>query len=435
MVFGWSKKKQVIKEPEEMITTPKTKQVTIDKIPDILHDIINLRQKTLVSEIKPLRNRIESNRNVLLSIADELDADDLKTDDMDPHLQILVNRGKKEVITTIQNECKSEFIAINSFDNVLEFKRIANRASKKIGDMLGKHSRVIHIFAKKYAKKLKDDMAVNADNLKEIDLLLSNYESNYELITQITDTIKDYYDINNDIAKLDRRKSQLEKSIEDAQKNNLNLNDEIDKRKSSPEYNKFKDINSKIDLLHDEEKLFKKKVDNHFLKISRPLNKYIYISSLDKPLKIMAEKLAASPFDLLSTENSSDLRKILNSVVSGIDSGAVSVKDIEKSKQAIIETQNILPDLIQEKNSFTLKKEELNQSIKFDNEELLKLNEDLKKVYTEISDLDSRLTEVDLEIKKSKKSSFDLISKLELNLKQASSISYKIVLNENDIQN
>ena len=89
----------------------------------------------------------------------------------------------------------------------------------------------------------------------------------------------------------------------------------------------------------------------------------------------------------------------------------------------------------QEKNSFTLKKEELNQSIKFDNEELLKLNEDLKKVYTEISDLDSRLTEVDLEIKKSKKSSFDLISKLELNLKQASSISYKIVLNENDIQN
>ena len=123
MVFGWSKKKQVIKEPEEMITTPKTKQVTIDKIPDILHDIINLRQKTLVSEIKPLRNRIESNRNVLLSIADELDADDLKTDDMDPHLQILVNRGKKEVITTIQNECKSEFIAINSFDNVLEFKK------------------------------------------------------------------------------------------------------------------------------------------------------------------------------------------------------------------------------------------------------------------------------------------------------------------------
>ena len=49
MVFGWSKKKQVIKEPEEMITTPKTKQVTIDKIPDILHDIINLRKKTLVS--------------------------------------------------------------------------------------------------------------------------------------------------------------------------------------------------------------------------------------------------------------------------------------------------------------------------------------------------------------------------------------------------
>ena len=35
--------------------------------------------------------------------------DSLNTKDMDPHLVILVNRGKKEVISSIQNEFKIGF--------------------------------------------------------------------------------------------------------------------------------------------------------------------------------------------------------------------------------------------------------------------------------------------------------------------------------------
>ena len=73
---------------------------------------------------------------------------------MDPHLEILVNRGKKEVISSIQKEFRIEFSNIDSFDKVKDFQRSASRGIKKVGDMLGKHSRVIHIFAKKYAKKL-----------------------------------------------------------------------------------------------------------------------------------------------------------------------------------------------------------------------------------------------------------------------------------------
>ena len=117
MVFGWGKKKQIIEESTNKITIPTQKEITLENIPDIIHDITNLRQKTLIAEIKSFQNKIESDRNVLLKIADALSNDDLNTDDMDPHLVILVNRGKKEVISSIQNEFRAKFSKIDSFDH------------------------------------------------------------------------------------------------------------------------------------------------------------------------------------------------------------------------------------------------------------------------------------------------------------------------------
>ena len=192
MVFGWGKKKQVVEETREIPTVPRHKELSLEDIPDIIHNITNLRQKTLIAEVKSFQKRIEADRKVLLSIADELGKDDLNTDDIDPHLEILVNRGKKEVISSIQNEFRTELSDIDSFEKVIDFQRIALRGNKKVGDMLGKHSRVIHIFAKKYAKKLKDDLQILVDNLNEINTLISNYNSNQDLLDDIRKSLNDF---------------------------------------------------------------------------------------------------------------------------------------------------------------------------------------------------------------------------------------------------
>ena len=94
MVFGWGKKKQLVEEAREqpVISTPK--EITLENIPGIIVDITNLRQKTLIAEIKSFQKKIDSDRKVISSIASELEKDSLNTDDMDPHLVILVYRGK-----------------------------------------------------------------------------------------------------------------------------------------------------------------------------------------------------------------------------------------------------------------------------------------------------------------------------------------------------
>ena len=435
MVFGWGKKRDVVEERKEEIIIPSNKETTIQEIPEILQGITDLRQKTLVLEAKSFRNRMDSDRKTILSIAQELDTDDLKTDDMDPHLQILVNRGKKEVIETIQNELKSEFSQINSFDDVLAFQKKASKGVKKIGDMLGKHSRVIHIFAKKYAKKLKDDMETFSNILKEANSLISNYNSNKELLNEIKALLRNYSKVKEDLSKQRWRISQLEKSLKDEKDKERNLNETINAMKSSTKYKEFQKTKSDIDSIYDKEKFFIKKVDSEFFKISRPLNKYVYVSSLEKPLKKMIQVLATSPFQVLSLQNESSIKTILDSVLAGIDSGAVSVKDINKSKQAVNRIKEVLPDLLKEKNSFDEKRSVLNHKLNdFDNDKFIELGDNIQKTYDNMEDLDSRIVDIQKNLITSKKSIFDIISKLELNLKQASSTSYKISMSENDLQ-
>jgi len=55
--------------------------------------------------------------------------------------------------------------------------------------------------------------------------------------------------------------------------------------KNSSEYTEFLQINEKLDSLSSVKNKIRNEIELHLTKISRPLNKYVYVSSLDKPLK------------------------------------------------------------------------------------------------------------------------------------------------------
>ena len=134
--------------------------------------------------------------------------------------------------------------------------------------------------------------------------------------------------------------------------------------------------------------------------------------------------------------NQSNIITILNSVQSGIVSGAVSVKDIEKSKQAINDIQSSLSDFIKQKSAFVEKKSQLGENLTvFDNEKLHILEGNLVKSKFNISDIESKLVSIEKQIDSNQISVHDIVSKLEVNLKQASGIPYKISLTEIDLQN
>ena len=427
MVFGWGKKKKVeYNEPVENFTsTPQT--ITLNEIPKIMDDIVILRKGTLAAEIKSHRNRIDPQREVLLKIANELSEDELDPDKLDPHFQIMVNRGKKEVISSIKKEFANPFPDINSPDDVMRFKKVSSAGINKVGDMLGKHSRVIHIFAAKYAKKLTNDLKDLTENLKEVDELINNFAATENSIQTINELLSSRNKTLEKLSKQNSRINELKSSISEKKEKIEEFENKIKEIKNSSDYKTYLDVKSQLSDCDSEEVKIRHHVNDEFTKISRPLGKFVHISSHDKELKDLTAKLSSIPYDVLDAENISGIKNILDSIVTGIGSGSVSVKDISKSKDSIAEIKNLIPSLISTKAKFETKKHELLTKLEnFDSKSLQTVENNLKREESDISDTSSKLKVFEDETLGLTHSLPTILHQIETNLKNATSTSYTI---------
>ena len=424
MVFGWGKKKP---EQSEVDVIPEEKQISLTEISDIIKDIRSIRTRTIIAEVKAFRNKINSDRKTILEIANQLERDTLNVDEMDIHLMRLVKRGKNEIISVIKRECKVVFPEINSFENVQTFDRLASRMLKKIGDALGRHSQVIHIFAKKYAKKLKSDLKIMTDGNSHVIELIENYRELEDKIKQLFENIDKHDQAQKSIVTLEQHKDDAAKTLQDL--NNAIEHDaqDIKNIKDSSEYVEFLKTKEKMNSMDSESIQIKNEIDLQFTKISRPLNKYVYVSSLDKLQKKVLEDLIKNPYRVLSNTNKQDVIRILESVRKSVQSGSVSVKDINKSISQIDETFSKLDGFIKQIFMYNQKKNNVeNELTVFNNKQLESKESDLAKRHNFKLDAESKIKSSDEEFKFTTELIPKLVNNIESILNKISAVQYRI---------
>ncbi len=425
MVFGWKKKKTQNQESGQSVSIGK--EISFSDIPKLLEEIKSIRIKTMISETKSFRKNMETQREAILKIANELERDNLKVANIDKHLQILVVRGKKLVISTIQKESSDKFPEVTSFDDISSLNSILSQMLKRIGDVLGRQSRVIHIFAKKYATKLKAHLAVLNSEKENLQRFLTNYDILDNEISLILEKIESYNNSLKLVEETKARLAELKNSVQSYEQTIKSTNQNIENLKSSKEHTKFLEIKKEIQALSSQESQIKNQVDLQFTKISRPLSKYEYISSLEKPEKKLLEELANNPFNVISEANKENIVKILYSVRRGVESGSVSVKDSEKSVSQIDETIGVLDNLIMKIDVFMKQKNSLEQKLEIFNVE--KLNEDesiLNKTESNKKDAESKIQNLEKKADETSKSLPKTILYIEEKLRNVSKTKYHI---------
>ena len=424
MVFGWGKKKP---EQSEVDVIPEEKQISLTEISDIIKDIRSIRTRTIIAEVKAFRNKINSDRKTILEIANQLERDTLNVDEMDVHLMRLVKRGKNEIISVIKRECKVVFPEISSIENVQTFDRLASRMLKKIGDGLGRHSQVIHIFAKKYAKKLKSDLKIMTDGNSHVIELIENYRELENKIKQLFENIDKHDQAQKSIVTLELHKDDVAKTLQDL--NNAIEHDaqDIKNIKDSSEYVEFLKTKEKMNSMDSESIQIKNEIDLQFTKISRPLNKYVYVSSLDKLQKKILEDLIENPYRVLSNTNKQDVIHIFESVRKSVQSGSVSVKDINKSISQIDETFSKLDGFIKQIFMYNQKKNNIeNELTVFNNKQLESKESDLAKRHNFKLDAESKIKSSDEEFKFTTELIPKLVNNIESILNKISAVQYRI---------
>ena len=426
MVFGWGKKKL---DENEINVVPKEKHILLSDVSNILEEISSVRTKTIMAEVKTFRNKIDSNRKTLLKITKELDGDTLNTEAIDHHLRRLVDRGKSDVLSIIKKECTKNLIEINSFDDVKAFSETVTKMLKRVGDSLGRHSNVIHIFAKKYAKRLKDDLRVMQSDNKEISVLVTNHIDLENEVEKITENIIEYEQFQESLVALDGRKDNAEKNIQNLIEMKNNIIDEIETLKNSKEYTAYLKIKEEINSFLSVKLEIKNQIDSQFANISRPMNKYIYISALDKLQKKLLENLINNPIDVLTDENKDEIIQILEAVIKNVKSESISVKNIEKSLNQLNQTISLVDEFIDKINKCGQSKIDAENRLSvFNYANLEKKELDLSKNKNNTSDTESELESFDLETDSITESMSESIKLIESTLNQISAVHYVIEL-------
>jgi len=428
MVFGWGKKKP---EEQEEGVAPQKKQILLSDVLNIVNEIRSIRTKTITAETKTFRNKIKSSCETILHIAIDLERDTLKVDDMDIHLRRLVERGKKEVISIIKKESIVELPEINSYEDVKDFNTIAGRMLKKIGDALGRHSIPINVFAKKYASKLRDDLKTMTDRNDEIATIIVNHNELETKIEQILNTMSKIQQAKKLIIDLDEQQKLTKKSIDDLVTAMEHDEKQITDIKNSSKYAEFLQINESLDSLSSEKNKIKNEIEHQFTKISRPLNKYVYVSSLDKPQKKLLTNLIDNPYDVLIDANKQDIVQILESTQKGVQSGSVSVKNTDKSLSQIRETLSLLTTFIGKISSFNDTKNDIENKLSaFNTEELIQKESSFNRHKIDKSALESKSKTIEIEMENTIKLVPKHVKSVESVLNQISAVQYMIAMEQ-----
>jgi len=327
MVFGWGKKK----EKREEIPPAAGRDVSISGICPILDDAAGRESDRLVEQTKKLQFPIACHIESLLRIAIELEKEQLNTDNIDVNIVTIVKRGKKQVLDVIHKESERQLPELNSVDDVKAFNRTASQTLTKIGDVLGKQTRVIHIFAKKHAGKLKEILERFSEDVDHSNRLLSRYDEFEANKNKISDLLTRLDSDNSAIRSSSEKIAGLERSISEQKSELKSLEGKINEFKSSPRYEKYLAIQRQLSELDSKRSQVESRINGQTILISRPVSKYEYGSSLDKETKKLIGKLVSSPFEVFLPENRDEVITILENIKKAISSDHLSVKEPAKT--------------------------------------------------------------------------------------------------------
>jgi predicted nucleic acid-binding Zn-ribbon protein len=423
MVFGWGKKKQV---DEYVERKPVNQNISLSDVPKIIDDLSKLRESQTLSEIKNLRNSTAPLIDDLMKIGIVLDKDNLNVDDIDKHLAIIVVRGKQQVIDILKKDVKT-LMQVSTIADAKKLDYFLTQLLKKVGDVLGRQTRVIHIFAKKYANQLTDNLKIMNENSDNISKLLKHYASTQSSFDEITGTLNKIKSLNVELSDKRKRHTEILDNLKSFEEKKTILQSSLDEIHSSDNFKKFVDLENKLNDFTNQKSKIKSEIDNQFTKISRPLGRYAYGSSLDKEQSAVLSTLVDDPFNALRSENSDTIIVILENIRKAISSGSISVKDTEKTLSQLTETEESLEGFIKKvseySNIFNSMKIELNE-LKPDN--LTSIENEFSKNTDSENDSNLKSKTILSEIDEINSQIPELISKIEGKLRIFSNSKYVI---------
>jgi hypothetical protein len=299
---------------------------------------------------------------------------------------------------------------------------------KKVGDVLGRQTRVIHIFAKKYANQLTTNLKIMNENSDNITKLLKHFDSTQSSFDEIDEMLIKIKSLKQDHVDKTKRNEEIQENLISLQEKNVSLQKSLDEIHASENYQKYVLLQNKLNDFIKQKSKIKSEIDTQFTKISRPLGRYAYASSLDKQQTSILSTLVDNPFDALITANLDSIILILENIRKGISSGSISVKDTQKTLSQLTETEESLDGFIKKVSEYSTVFDSMKEDLKnLKPQNLISTENDISKTSESENDARQKSKTILSEIDEIESQIPQLISKIESKLQIFSSTRYTIL--------
>ena len=406
--FGLFKKKDDSREAKN-VDRSRNKLYTADSLTVLdalkfMQQIESEKIKNLANNLLPIKESVVKSLESIEKVANKLERENIKLEEL--RFKSIVENSKRTLVAALKREASSDLPLPQSMQDIKKFKDRLESIMDRFSEVSGSHNRVMNVFMKKYAGKLKSDFETISSLLKKTKSIMAEFEEENAVIVRCTDTLN-----------MLSQKAQSIKANEDKIENTNNeiemfrrtldqLKNQLNNLENSTQFKESSSKMQEINVLEKEKEIFQNQMLDLYSHVSRAFTKYSYGMTKDTlaRLKVLVEE----PWKIFYDPDISKYISTLVEVQKAVASDKIKLKDSEKvlhymniileslpdyqSKARVIKHQ--LKLLYQNSDRDTLNKSnELRENIRNYNKKLedleLLLNQLRKQVAETSNDLDT----------------------------------------------
>ncbi|MCC2648609.1 MAG: hypothetical protein K0R16_1412, partial [Nitrososphaeraceae archaeon] len=175
--FGFFKKKDNLPKIIPSSNSNRLTNATSITVLDALAELAKIESENvqiLSNNLSPIREDVTRTLRSIQKVADELKKDKIKLDEH--KFKSVVENSKATVVTSLEREVSSDLPLPHSAYDAKRFKERLESIMNRFGEVSGSHSKVLNVFMKKYAGKLKDEFERLSSLLQDTKSFITDFE-------------------------------------------------------------------------------------------------------------------------------------------------------------------------------------------------------------------------------------------------------------------
>ena len=327
-----------------------TNSLTVSDALRLLQHIESERIQSLATNLSPIKESVLKSLGSIERVVDNLDRDDIKLEEA--RFKPIVENSKKTMVSSLRREASSDLPLLQSIHEVKRFKEKLESMIDRFGEVSGSHSRVMNVFMKKYAGKLKGEFETLSSLLKETKSLTSKFEEENSVIIKSIDLLNMLSQKITSIKANEDKIANTCREIETLKYDIDELKNQLSSVENSAQFKEFHRNLEQIDAVEKEKQEFHRNIIDLYSHVSRAFTKYSYGTTKDTMgrLRVLTEE----PWKIFYDAEASLYASLLVDIHKAIKSGRIKLKDSERTIHYMEIILKSLPEHQQKTKSINL---------------------------------------------------------------------------------